>query len=273
MWYPGHIAKAKKSIKENLRAVNAVIELVDSRAPYSSRAYEYQELFRNKKRIIVFNKYDICDIKKTDLWIQKFREKGYCVLATNLKSINIKNFLMKNVFTVIPETYGEKSAMVVGVPNVGKSTLINSLKGSRSAAVGNMPGITRGVQWVSVNEKFRLLDTPGILFPEIYKKELSYKLALLGSLKVEETDAEEILEYFFEFLIKEYPHIISQEYMKEEYPFGFFLSEYAKKRNFVKKGGEADIQRVCKSWLKEINDGKFIKATYESVDEYDDLMI
>ena len=131
MWYPGHIAKTKRMIKENIKAVNAVIEIIDSRIPYSSRAYEYDKLFSNKKRILIFNKYDICDEKRTKPWIELYEKAGYVVFTTNLKSTNIRQFLTNKIVPHLPEKFNEKRALIVGVPNVGKSTFINSLKGKK----------------------------------------------------------------------------------------------------------------------------------------------
>jgi len=258
MWYPGHIKKAKEGIKKNLKLVNAVIEIVDSRAPYSSRAYEYSNLFKGKNRIVIFNKYDICDEKKTKLWIDLYKNNGYSVFTTSLKKDNIKNLLMKKIFPVIPEKFGEKLAMVVGVPNVGKSTFINSIKGKKTLNTGNMPGITKGLQWINVNEKFRLMDTPGILFPELYNTNIVNKLILTGSLKPEGIEASDALAWGLKYINKK----------PEEY-----IQEYCIKRNFLKKGSEPDIERAKVTLLKEFSDGKIGKQTYEIPEDFDIINI
>jgi len=210
MWYPGHIQKAKNSIKKNLKLVNAIIEIIDARAPYSTRAYEYQSLFADKKKIILFNKHDICDDKKTQKWVEIYKSKGYEVIKISMKKVNVKQFIEKNVSPLIPEKFFEKRAMIIGVPNTGKSTFINSLKGKKSALTGNTPGITRGVQWINVDKKLKVMDTPGILFPELYNKNIIYKLILIGSLKAEGQEADEALNFAFNYLKINYPQLLNK---------------------------------------------------------------
>ncbi|BBE31880.1 ribosome biogenesis GTPase A [Tepiditoga spiralis] len=275
MWYPGHIAKTKRAIKDNIKAVSAVIELVDSRIPYSSRAYEYASLFRDKKKIIIFNKYDICEIEKTKKWIKIYENKGYIVKTVSLKSINIKNFLKKNIANEIPEKFNERRALVVGAPNVGKSTFINSLKGKKTTSVGNTPGITRGVQWINVDSKTKIMDTPGILFPELYNKSIAYKLILAGCLKAEDDEADDAAFFAFDYLKENNPKILENSVengSKLENAYEF-IENFAKKRNFLKKGGIGDYQRGLKTWLKEISDGKLGRITYEIPDEYEEIKV
>jgi ribosome biogenesis GTPase A len=273
MWYPGHIKKAKGKIKTYLKTVQGILELVDARAPYASRAYEYDNLFMNKERIIVFNKIDIADESKLSFWENYYKTKGYKVLKTSLKKVSVRSFLTKVVYKSFPKKFSELRVMVAGIPNVGKSTLINSIKGKKALRVGNTPGVTRGLQWISVNDQFMLLDTPGILYSEIYNKKILYKLILIGSLKPEEDEKEFAIEYGFNFFKEMYPNIIKNalksDYIPEEYPE--FLNLLAKKRNFITSGNNYDIERAMNTFLKELSDGKYGKVVYDYPEDYDIL--
>ncbi|PNR96718.1 ribosome biogenesis GTPase YlqF [Petrotoga sp. 9PWA.NaAc.5.4] len=270
MWYPGHIEKAKKIIKNNLSIVNAVIEILDARAPYASRAYEEEQLFRNKNRIIVLNKYDLCDKKKTKEWENYYKANGNEVFSLSLKNLNLREFFLKKIDPLIPEKFNEKRIMIVGIPNVGKSTFINRLKGKKAAAVGNEPGITRGIQWINIGEKLRVLDTPGVLYPKLYNKNIVNKLILIGSLKSEDHELEEAFNYAFNFLRIEYPEILSKvllnwEGCKNSYEF---IELFSLKRNFIKKGGIFDYERGRNIFLKELSDGKYGCITYETPSDF-----
>jgi len=265
MWYPGHIEKAKTLIKRNLKLVNAVVEILDARAPLASRSYEEGQLFRNKKRIIILNKNDLCDLKKTKLWEDYYKEKGNEVFLLNFKNLNIRKFFIKNIYPLVPQKFNEKSLMIVGIPNVGKSTFINQLKGKKSAAVGNKPGITRGVQWINIDKDLKLLDTPGVLYPKLFNKELINKLILIGSLKAEDVEMDEAISYAFEFLKKEYPSLLDdivKQWNNLENSYKF-IEKFCEKRNLVKKGGLIDYERGRNIFLKELSEGKYGRITYE----------
>jgi ribosome biogenesis GTPase A len=275
MWYPGHIKKAKDSIKKNLKIVDAVIELLDARAPYASRAYEFEKLFKNKQKILIMNKYDICDKEKTEKWVKLYSEKGYVVLKTNLKSENIKKFLENKVAKHIPINYKEKRAIIVGVPNVGKSTFINRFKGKKSTTIGNTPGVTKGVQWISVNKEIKILDTPGILFPELYNEGIKNKLTAIGSIKGDDVIKDDAVFYIFDYLKENYPEYLENIVEKgssKENAYEFIL-EFAKKRNFIKKGGVGDYDRGRNTFLKDFNDGIFGPVTLEAPEDYEQIKI
>ncbi|PWJ96217.1 Ras superfamily GTP-binding protein YlqF [Oceanotoga teriensis] len=274
MWYPGHINKAKNAIKKNLKIVNSIIEIVDARAPYSSRAYEFEKLFQGKDKIIILNKADICDLEKTKKWEELYKKRGYKVIKTSLKDVNARNFLIKNVAPLIPVKFNEKTAIIVGAPNVGKSTFINSIKGKKSTNTGNMPGITRGIQWVSAGNNIRILDTPGILFPELYNKSITSKLILIGSLKAEDDEADEAVFYAYEYLKNNYPKLIKKIVDNDLHKGAYeFILEFAKKRNFIKKGGIGDYERGKMTFLKELIDGKYGKITYDDIEEFEEIKI
>ncbi|POZ92738.1 ribosome biogenesis GTPase YlqF [Petrotoga halophila] len=271
MWYPGHIEKTKSLIKKHLKLVNAVVEILDARAPYASRAYEEQQLFRNKKRIIILNKKDLCDMKKTKLWEKYYKEKGEDAFSLSLNESNVKDFFLNHIYPIVPKKFNEKSLMIVGIPNVGKSTFINRLKGKKSAAVGNKPGITRGLQWLTVSKDLKILDTPGVLYPKLFSKNLVNKLILIGSLKAEDSELDEALFYLFDFLKQEYPNILDtvlEEWDNCENAVEF-IEKFSMKRNFLKKGGVPDYERGRNIFLKEVSEGKYGGITYEIPSDID----
>lgn len=201
LWYPGHIEKAKKNIQKNLKIVDAVVEMVDARIPYTSRAYEYERLFGNKQRILVLSKEDLADPAITLIWLKYFSKDNIPVLKINLKSTDARRFLTKKIFPLIRSRYVEKRIMIVGMPNVGKSTFINRLKGKKSLAVGNTPGVTRGVQWITISKQLMVLDTPGILYTRLHSPSIITKLAAVGSLPLEKLDVLETFKNVFCYLL------------------------------------------------------------------------
>ncbi|MDD4826686.1 MAG: ribosome biogenesis GTPase YlqF, partial [Mesotoga sp.] len=188
MYYPGHIQKAKRQIQNYIKSVDGIVELLDARIPLSSRAYEAERLFQNKQRIVVLNKSDLADPAITSMWKRHFSEQGSGVVEASLRSTDARHFIIKEIVPLLKSRFYEKRFMVVGMPNVGKSTFINRLKGKKSLAVGNRPGITRGVQWINVSESIAVLDTPGILYSELRSQQVTTKLLAVGSLPYEKFD-------------------------------------------------------------------------------------
>ena len=209
-WYPGHMTKAKRMMQENVKLVDLIIELVDARIPYSSRNPDIDELGKNKARIILLNKSDLASEAMNETWTEHFKAKGYFVVKTNSRS----GAGLKAIQGAVQEACKEKierdrrrgilnrpvRAMVVGIPNVGKSTFINSYAGKACAKTGNKPGVTRGAQWIKLNKQLELLDTPGILWPRFENQEVGYRLALIGSIKDELLNVEEMALEFIKFL-------------------------------------------------------------------------
>lgn len=252
MWYPGHMAKASKQLSKMIGLIDVVIELLDARAPMATRSYS-REPFRAKKNLIFLGKSDLADLKVTELWKNYFRSKNeeVFIFEKDIDRKKLIDFLAKKI---------DRGSLVavVGVPNVGKSTLINKLKGKRSAQVGAVPGITRSLQWFSVEGLFRVLDTPGLLLPELWSVELGAKLLLIGSLSIDMVD-EKVLQHAFQLYAK-----VSN---LEEQDLNAFLEKYALEKKMLSKGGTADLDRARVSFFNSIAQGKLGKLSFETPQE------
>lgn len=252
MWYPGHMAKASKQLSKLVKLVDVVIELLDARAPLACRSYS-RSPFKAKKNIIFLGKSDLADPKVTELWKEHFQNQGENVFIFD------KDTDRKKVIDFLSKRVDRGSLLViVGVPNVGKSTLINKLKGRRSAQVGAVPGVTRSLQWFSVEGLFRVLDTPGLLFPELWSVELGAKLLLIGSLSVDMVN-EEVMQRAYQIYAR-LAHI-------EESDLGVFLEKYALEKKMLLKGGTPDLDRARVNFFNWIAQGKFGRMSFETPQE------
>ena len=225
-WYPGHMTKAKRMMQEDIKLIDLVIELVDARVPMSSRNPDIDDLAKNKARMILLNKVDLSDEKQNANWTEYFKKKGFFVVKINSRS----GAGMKSVHSMIQEACREKierdrkrgilnrpvRAMVVGIPNVGKSTFINTFAGKACAKTGNKPGVTKGKQWIRLNKNVELLDTPGILWPKFEDQRVGMKLAMIGSIKDEILNLEELALELIQFLTAEYSGILQERYGCDE---------------------------------------------------------
>lgn len=279
-WYPGHMSKARKLILENLKLVDIVIEILDARIPYSSKNPDIDKLAAGKKRIIVMNKSDLADSKITSLWINYFNEQGYSAIEAN--SINGKGVLQ--VEKLARELLKEKierdknrgrifrpiRAMVVGIPNVGKSTFINKLVGKSSAKTGDRPGVTKGKQWIKIKKDFELLDTPGILWPKFEDKKVGLNLAYIGSIRQEILDNYNLSLELLDLLANRFPDSLKERYkltdIESKTPTEL-LTEIGKKRGFLVKGGEVDYSRTSLMILDELRAGKLGYISLESPED------
>lgn len=279
-WYPGHMSKARKLILENLKLVDIVIEILDARIPYSSKNPDIDKLAAGKKRIIVMNKSDLADSKITSLWINYFNEQGYSAIEVN--SINGKGVLQ--VEKLARELLKEKierdknrgrifrpiRAMVVGIPNVGKSTFINKLVGKSSAKTGDRPGVTKGKQWIKIKKDFELLDTPGILWPKFEDKKVGLNLAYIGSIRQEILDNYNLSLELLDLLANRFPDSLKERYkltdIESKTPTEL-LTEIGKKRGFLVKGGEVDYSRTSLMILDELRAGKLGYISLESPED------
>ena len=273
-WYPGHMKKTKELIKENLKLVNAVIEVLDARLPISSSNPVIDELVKNKIRIVLLNKYDLSDSAITERWIQTYRKKGITAIPMNsANGDGLKQLI--HILDMINERINDKGGrvrplrvMIVGIPNVGKSSLINRFAGKRSARIGNKPGVTRGKQWISIKGNIQLLDTPGILWPKFEDQQIAVRLAFVGSIKDEILDIEDIAFKFVEFLQKNYPNLLKERYKLEilkETPLEI-MDDICIKRGFIRSGGKNDYERVSKTIIDEYRNGKIGKISIEKPD-------
>ncbi len=273
-WYPGHMTKAKRQMQEDIKLIDLVIELVDARVPQSSRNPDIDDLGRQKARLILMNKADLADEKQNLEWESYFREKGFFVVKLDART----KAGMKEISSVIMDACKEKiardrkrgiknrpvRAMVVGIPNVGKSTFINTYAGKACAKTGNKPGVTKGKQWIRLNKNVELLDTPGILWPKFEDQRVGLYLAMVGSIKDELLNKDELSLELIKILLENYPGALAQRYEVSEgqEPAGV-LMEIAKNRNCVKKGGELDYSKASALVVEEFRSGRIGKITLE----------
>lgn len=273
-WYPGHMTKAKRMMQENIKLIDLVIELVDARIPVSSRNPDIDELGKNKSRMILLNKADLAEDKWNDAWAEYFREKGFFVVKLNSK----KGGGLKSIQGVIQEACKEKMerdrkrgilnrpvrAMVVGIPNVGKSTFINALAGKACAKTGNKPGVTKGKQWIRLNKQVELLDTPGILWPKFEDQKVGLRLAFIGSIKDEILNTEELAAELIKFLNANYPGVLEEKYSVEPSDDAYvMLAGIARSRNCLLKGSELDTEKAALLLLDDFRNGKLGRLTLE----------
>lgn len=273
-WYPGHMTKAKRQMQEDIKLIDLVIELVDARIPLSSRNPDIDELGKNKYRLILMNKADLADKKKTEKWSAYFQEKGFFVVSLDARTKNS----MKTITDIVMEACKEKierdrkrgiknrpvRAMVVGIPNVGKSTFINSYAGKACAKTGNKPGVTKGKQWIRLNKNVELLDTPGILWPKFEDQMVGLRLALIGSIKDEILNVDELAVELMKYLTVHYPGLLNERYEVEEaQEITDMIYEVAKNRNCMLKGGEPDYSKAAALIIEDFRSGKLGKITLE----------
>ena len=276
-WYPGHMTKAKRMMQENIKLIDLVIEVTDARIPLSSRNPDIDELGKNKARLILLNKADLADDSRTEQWMEYFRSKGYYAVKINARS----GAGMKGILPVIMESCKEKierdrrrgilnrpvRAMVVGIPNVGKSTFINSFAGKACTKTGNKPGVTKGKQWIRINKNVELLDTPGILWPKFEDQEVGAKLAMVGSIQDEILNLEELSLELLAYLHREYEGVLEQRYQIIESENNVtMLEEIARNRKCIQKGQELDYTKAANILLEEFRNGKIGRITLEKAE-------
>ena len=278
-WYPGHMTKTRRQIEADLKQVDAVCEIVDARIPVSSRNPDIDSICGAKPRIIVLNRMDLADPNATKKWMAYFKAKGMAVIATDCKTRKGIADFTPAARTACAEKLARDAArgmnrplrvMVVGIPNVGKSTLINQISGRKGAKAENRPGVTRGKQWVSVDSGLQLLDTPGILWPKFEDPEVGMMLAYTGAVKEGVIDLEELACRLMELLHKFYPNTLLERYKVEapEGTPGWELMEMAgRKRGYLISGGEVNTERMSKVLIDEFRGGKLGKFTLEMPEE------
>lgn len=273
-WYPGHMTKAKRAMQEDIKLIDVIIELVDSRVPFGSKNPDIDTLANGKSRILLMNKYDLADKAVSDKWTKYYEEKGYFVATVNSKN----GRGVKAVNDVIQKACKEKierdrkrgilnrpiRAMIVGIPNVGKSTFINSFAGKACAKTGNKPGVTKGKQWIRINKNVELLDTPGILWPKFEDQQVGLNLAFIGSIKDELYNIYELSLLLLDYLIKNYPDAVADFYEIENSDSNNELLErIAIKRGCIKSGAEYDLDKAAKCLVDDFRNGRIGKISLE----------
>jgi len=274
-WYPGHMTKTRRQIEADLKLVDAVCEIVDARIPISSRNPDIDAICGNKPRIVILNRMDLADPNATKRWMEYFRSKGMAAVATDCKSRRGITSFQPAVRSVLKEKIERNAAkgmnkplriMIVGIPNVGKSTLINQISGRKGAKAENRPGVTRGKQWVTVDNSLLLLDTPGILWPKFEDPEVGMKLAYTGAVKENVIDSEELACYLMSLLWRFYPQALRDRYSidtSKDTPGYMLLEEAGRKRGYLLARGEINTERMAKVLLDEYRNGKLGHFTLE----------
>ena len=273
-WYPGHMTKAKRQMQEDLKLTELIIELRDARNPVTTRNPDMHELGKNKARLILLNKSDLADERYNEQWSAYFQKKGFYVVKVNAKS----GAGLKSIQGVIQEACKAKierdrrrgiknrpiRAMVVGIPNVGKSTFINSYAGKACAKTGNKPGVTKGKQWIRLNKTLELLDTPGILWPKFEDQEVGKRLAFIGSIKDEILNLEELSLELLDYIRTNYPGLLNTRYgIEEEGTPVSLLEAVADKRKCLIRGQEIDYAKAAGIVMEEFRNGKIGRITLE----------
>ena len=278
-WYPGHMTKTRRQIEADLKQVDAVCEIVDARIPMSSRNPDIDAICGSKPRIIVLNRMDLADPVATRRWKDYFKSRGMAVIATDCKTRQGIADFTPAARAACAEKLQRDAArgmnrplrvMVVGIPNVGKSTLINQISGRKGAKAENRPGVTRGKQWVTVDSGLQLLDTPGILWPKFEDPEVGMMLAYTGAVKEGVIDLEELACRLLELLLKYYPQVLAERYQVQAQPGtpGYELLEMAgRKRGYLLRGAEVHTERMAKVLMDEFRSGKLGKFTLEMPEE------
>ena len=275
-WFPGHMAKTKREIKEQLNLIDIVYEVVDARMPISSRVVDLDELISNKPKVLVVTKYDLCDKGETDKILEKMREMHYNVVTLDLMGGSVSELIQATKKIMEPinldrERKGLKRrparVLIVGAPNVGKSTLINRLVGKKSVGVGNTPGFTKSLSWIRIHPDIELLDTPGILYPKLENQEVARTLAALSSIKEEILNLDEIACFILKKLFELYPEKLNEKYGIIELDDDFVeaYETIGKKRGALSKGGIVDYEKVSRIIIQDLKNNSFGNITFDRI--------
>ena len=275
-WYPGHMAKTKREIKEKLDLIDIVYEVIDSRMPISSKIVDIDELIKNKPRILIATKYDLCDKSVTDKILDNYKKDGYIVVNVNLKENKNTNLILEETKKIANDINNKRiqkgmkprkiRVLVVGVPNAGKSTLINRLVGKKAVVVGDRPGVTKSLGWIRIGETIELLDSPGILWPKIENQTHAYNLACLSSIKEEILNLDDIALYILKTMNELYPDKLKERYGIDNFDIENIediLYNIGKKRGALVRGGIVDYDKVYNIIVRDLKDGLLGNITFD----------
>ena len=275
-WFPGHMAKTRREIVEKLKLIDIVYEVVDARIPNSSRIVDIDDLIKDKPKVIIMTKKDLCDMDRTSKWIRRYEEQGYKVFLVDLindKSLGKLFDLTDELLSDLNESRIDKGllerkyrALIIGVPNVGKSTLINKITGRKATSVGDKPGVTKSISWIRINDKLELMDTPGILYPKIDNQKVAYNLATFSSIKDEILPIDELACYILKYMYENYPERLVERYGldyldEEDYTDAYEL--IGRKRGCIVRGNEVDYTKVSNIIIKDLREGSLGKVTFD----------
>ena len=274
-WYPGHMAKTKREISEKLSLIDVVFEVIDSRIPLSSKNKDIDSLIKDKPKVLIMTKMDLCDMDKTNKWKSYYENNGYQVIMVDLinnKNVNEIFNKINPIINALNEKRKSKGlkerkirALVLGIPNVGKSTLINRLVGKKVTNVGNRPGVTKNLQWIRVNDKLELLDTPGILWPRLDNNEVAHNLASMTAIKEEVLDLEDISIYIINTMFKYYPDNIKSRYNITNNDNIVETLDLIGKKIGAIRNNETDYDKVYDRVLKDLREGYLGKVTFDNI--------
>ena len=277
-WYPGHMAKTRRLIKENINMVDIIYEVVDARIPFSSKIKDVDDLIKDKPKIMIMTKTDLCDINKTNICAKMYEKEGYKVVMVDL----INNKGLSDIYSATSlllkslddkrEAKGLKKrayrALIIGIPNVGKSTLINRLVGKKATITGDKPGVTKKLSWIRINKDIELLDSPGILWPQIDDENQAYNLASFSAIKEEILPLGKVACYILDTMDKKYPDNLFNRYGNINYDNDDVILAYetiGKKRGCIVSGGDIDYDKVSSIIIKDLREGKLGKVTFDEV--------
>ena len=277
-WYPGHMAKTKREINEKLNLIDIIFEVIDSRIPYTSKNKEIEAMTKNKPRILIMTKKDLCDMEVTSKWVKYYEELGYNVVLVDLiHDKNINNIL--NITNKLAQDVNEKRKqkglkprkvriLILGIPNVGKSTLINKLVGKKATNVGNRPGVTKSLEWIRINNDLELLDTPGILWPKLTGEKTGLNLASMTAIKEEILNKEIVAIYIINTLNKQYPNRLNERYkISKKDDILEILDEIGSHIGAI-RNGEVDYEKVYTTILKDLREGFFGGVTFDEFENW-----